>query len=152
MTTNFETESCSRCGGSGRHSFNGEHDICYKCGGKNNGMALTKRGAAAKAYYLAKFQVLATDVKVGDVIANDTTKRLTVLATSIVPSNCRYLKDGVMVDADDMVLIEGAKMSIKLGQNGTVRRLPTAEENDAAIADALKYQETLTKAGTPRKR
>lgn len=152
MTTNFETESCTRCGGTGQHSFNGEHSICYKCDGKNNGMALTKRGRAAKDYYLAKFEITAKDVKVGDIIRTNHIKQLTAVAVSVVPSNARYLKDGVMVQAPDQVLIEGLKQSIKVSPDSAVRRIPTKEENDAAIQDALAYQQTLTKAGTPRKR
>lgn len=152
MTASFETENCTRCGGTGQHSFNGEHSRCYKCDGKNGCRALTKRGIAAKEYYLAKFQLRAADVKVGDVIRADNIKQLTVASVAVVPSRTRFIRDGEWIDAPDQVRIDGPKASIQLGPDSMVRRLPTAEENEAAIADALAYQAALTKAGKPRKR
>lgn len=44
MGTSLETETCGRCGGSGRHSYCQMHgDRCFRCGGR--GRTLTKRGA-----------------------------------------------------------------------------------------------------------
>lgn len=45
----FEKGECGRCDGSGRHSFNGEHDRCYKCNG--TATALTSRGKRAMSAY-----------------------------------------------------------------------------------------------------
>ena len=46
----FEAETCGRCGGSGNYSFNQiDGTRCYGCGG--SGIKLTKRGAAARAFY-----------------------------------------------------------------------------------------------------
>ena len=65
----FETTECSRCGGSGRYSWNAIHgDRCYGCGG--TGTVLTKAGAAAKAAYwaVARAEIPVTDLQVGDLI------------------------------------------------------------------------------------
>lgn len=148
MTTAFETEACTRCGGTGHYSFNGEHSRCYKCDGKNGARSLTKRGVAAKAYYLAKFRVAASDIKVGDMIETGNGQKLRVVEIKT---------------KDETVVINGEKRQVKTlglignswayytGPSVIVRRYPTPEENDAAIADALAYQATLTKAGKPRK-
>lgn len=152
MSTPFETEPCTRCGGTGRYSFNGEHDRCYKCDAKNGSRSLTQRGAAAREYYLAQFQLRAADVRVGDVIRTDKIRQLTVTAVAIVPSRARFMRDGEWIDAPDQVRIDGPKASIKLDLDSVVRRLPTAEEKESAVADALAYQSTLTKTGKPRKR
>lgn len=33
MKIGYKYETCSRCNGTGRYSFNGKHSICYKCNG-----------------------------------------------------------------------------------------------------------------------
>lgn len=152
MTTIFETEHCSRCDGTGSYSFNGEHSRCYKCDGKNGARALTKRGLAAKEFYLSKLRMKAGDVRVGDVIATDRVKQLTVVEVATVPAPGKIKRDGVWVAAPDQVLITGPKMVLQLSPENIVRRLPTVEERDAMHAEALAYQDTLTKAGKPRKR
>jgi hypothetical protein len=146
--TSFETEKCSRCGGSGQHSFNGEHSRCYKCDGKNNGLALTKRGHAAKAYYLAKFQINIDQVKEGDLVSKDGYK---IRVTEIVPFTRKVKINGVSSEIS-VVRLQGKNMGLELTPTSTVRRFPKDEENVAAIADALEYQSTLTKTGSPRKR
>lgn len=46
----FDTKPCSRCGGSGRYSYNQiDGDRCYGCGGA--GVQLSKKGAAARKAY-----------------------------------------------------------------------------------------------------
>ncbi len=43
--TEFERETCSRCGGSGEHSYNPRDGyVCFKCGGRC--VTLTKKGKA----------------------------------------------------------------------------------------------------------
>lgn len=147
MTTAFETELCSRCGGTGKHSFNGEHSRCYKCDGKNGGKAYTKRGAAAKAYYLAKFQVPAETIQIGDTVSHGM-GRFKVVEIKTFESNVKI--NGVAKTIANVALI-GAATSYQTTVGSLVRRYPTEAENEVAIADALAYQETLTKAGTPRK-
>lgn len=66
--SHFESEACSRCGGTGRHSFNGQHSICYKCGGAK--MTLTRAGLAARAAWLEANidEVSPAEIRVGDTI------------------------------------------------------------------------------------
>ena len=66
MALTFETRECSRCGGSGRYSFNQIHgDMCYGCHGK--GRQMTKRGIAAREIWMeiARPTIPVTDVKPG---------------------------------------------------------------------------------------
>lgn len=63
----FEAVTCGRCGGCGQYSFNLMHGtVCFGCNGQ--GIKLTKRGLAAKAYYDSLRMVKVCDVKVGDVV------------------------------------------------------------------------------------
>lgn len=155
MTTAFETEVCSRCGGTGHFSFNGEHSRCYKCDNKNGARAYTKRGAAAKAYYLAKFQVPAEEIKIGDKI-RDTQQRIQQLTVAKIErsvSTARVWISGVEQPKFEQVTFTNeVGLSVSYRVDSLVRRIPTAEENEAAIADALRYRETLTKEGKPRRR
>lgn len=68
ITVKFETEECSRCGGSGSYSFNlRDGDKCLKC--NRSGLQTSRRGMAArKAYDLVMdgMQKIWSDVKPGD--------------------------------------------------------------------------------------
>jgi hypothetical protein len=147
MTTAFETEVCSRCGGTGHFSFNGEHSRCYKCDNKNGARAYTKRGAAAKAYYLAKFQVPAASIVAGELVSITGVK----LRVKEVKNGSRTVKINGVAQERAFVELVGEKSSFQVSPDALVRRFPTEAENEAAIQDALAYQETLTKNGTPRK-
>lgn len=68
MKTNFETETCSRCNGSGKYSFCERYlDRCFKCAG--SGVTYSKRGAAARAFYEQLCTIPASQVKIGDRVA-----------------------------------------------------------------------------------
>ena len=82
----FESQPCSRCGGSGSYSYTSEWgSTCFKCGFRKGepgtGYQLTKAGAAAREAWIAANTTTkpAADVQVGDVIApyNDS-RRYTV--------------------------------------------------------------------------
>lgn len=160
--TIFETEVCSRCGGTGRFSHNGEHDRCYKCDGKNGCRSLTKRGAAARAWFDARMTVEPQDVKVGDMIRTRGVKQLTV-------SSITEKKSGEVINTRTgertpivFYVFENAKGFQAAVQKTAkpsdprspwaIRRVLQQAELDEVIAEALAYQETLTKAGKPRKR
>jgi len=152
MTTVFETEVCTRCHGTGHYSFNGEHSRCYKCDGKNGARTYTKRGAAAKTYYEGKLMVPATEIKIGDKIRDMNVKQLTVASIEERKPNGRAWVSGVEIVLSNRIHFTnatGLEMSCEV--DGLVRRIPTAEENEILIADAIAYQDTLTKAGTVRK-
>lgn len=144
MTTAFETEPCSRCGGSGRHSYNQIHgDRCYGCHG--TGKRLTKRGRVAREM-LYKYQSRRVDmIKVGNFILHSAgiyTPKKWCRVDAIAPDalNPGYLK---LTIGDSGLLI---------GKGAYIR---VAESKAAITADvqaAVDYQNTLTKAGKPAKR
>lgn len=153
MTTAFETEACSRCHGTGNFSFNGEHSRCYKCDGKNGCRAYTKRGAAAKAYYEAKLMVSVSEIKTGDKIRTLYIKQLTVAKIEEHAPTGRAWNNGVEIALKNVIEfhnVHGVVIQTFIGE--TIRRIPTTGENAALLADALAYQESLTKDGKPRKR
>lgn len=161
MTTAFETEPCTRCGGTGKFSHNGEHDRCYKCDGKNGARSYTKRGRAAKDFYLRSLVIAPEDVKVGDVIRTYGIKRLTVAKIEMVNSGkAKNLRTGEETDIIHYVytnatgLAGSAQKTQKPVDHNSiyaVRRIPSVEENKRLIAEALAFQATLTKNGKARK-
>lgn len=152
MTTVFETEPCSRCSGTGHYSFNGEHSICYKCGGKNGCRNYTKRGRAAKDYYEGLLAIDAKDVKVGEKLRSPGIKQLTVATITRKPPNGRAWVSGVEIAlSDTFTFANNAGLSLTVGVDSKVRRIPTAEENEVLLKQALTYQESLTLQGKPRK-
>ena len=65
ITDILESETCSRCLGSGRYSYNMmDGDRCYGCSGA--GRRLTKRGQAARNYLQALQELPVELVKPGD--------------------------------------------------------------------------------------
>lgn len=107
----FDTTECSRCGGTGKFSYNQLHgDMCYGCSG--SGKMLTKQAKkASKRIEEIRKQIRSipvSEIKVGDKIWQSLTafsKRdwLTVTKVSLGPS-WGYLKDGVLVLRDTIQL------------------------------------------------
>jgi len=63
--TNWEKETCSRCGGTGKYSSHILYGrTCFKCKGAK--IVFTKRGLAAKKYYIESLKVDVTEIKLGD--------------------------------------------------------------------------------------
>ncbi len=61
----LETQSCTRCGGSGHYSYCQSHGTtCFKCGG--NRIIFSKRGSMANAFLTAIRSKPIDQVKVGD--------------------------------------------------------------------------------------
>jgi len=158
--TKFETVICSRCGGSGEYSYCQMYGkTCFKCHGKRG--VLTKRGAAAKAYYESLLSVPGSELKVGTVIQVKAFLRTPgFYAIERIGSRIQEgssMVDGVMTPYRcEMVEIETAIVC----QSYLADTFPTQtfrvqcdeETKRAAFAKALEYQATLTKEGTPRKR
>ena len=116
MTTIFETETCSRCGGTGHYSHNGEHSRCYKCENKNGARAYTKRGQAAKEFYLSKLEIRADQVNQGDLITV-MGRKLRVL--EVRESNIKGKDGKILID------LVGQFHSATVGPESVVRRWPT---------------------------
>jgi hypothetical protein len=63
--TLFEMGTCSRCGGTGKYSWNAKHGtMCFKCLGK--GKIYTKNGQAALEFYQKSLMKNIEDVEVGN--------------------------------------------------------------------------------------
>jgi len=68
--TKLETQSCTRCGGSGHYSYCQSHGTtCFKCGG--NKIIWTKRGALASSFLTALCSKRADQIVVGEKVKTD---------------------------------------------------------------------------------
>jgi hypothetical protein len=157
----FETKTCTRCGGSGHYSYCQMHGTtCFGCAG--SGKMLTKRGKAAAAYLRALRTVKASEVKFGDCVlmpgvpgfSKTTYFRVERMWTDI--KSCSSTVNGVTKYHNHLNL-EGTSPKGEQQGLGTfaevdVRLVPTKAEAAEQMAKALAYQDTLTVAGTPRKR
>lgn len=161
LKTRFEKETCGRCGGSGRYSYNSMHgSVCYGCGG--HGERLTKRGSAASAFYVASCKVRFADVVVGDVLSfsgvtlNGTpySRKAAVVRREDTTQKFGREVEGVIVwDELPMIGVWNAKNEGEIGRPETlIRKYWPTEINDAKIAAALAYQATLNKLGKLPKR
>lgn len=156
----FETKSCSRCGGSGRYSFNLMHgDRCYGCGG--SGLQHTKRGANARAFFHKSLEKPLSEVKVGDFILFD---------TSMFGGAERWCKVEAIESGPSPYIINGerenaVRYTLQLSRKGksvgsfgglaldhALKSVKNDEELNALKAKALQYQSTLSeKTGKPLK-
>lgn len=165
MTT-LETETCSRCGGTGQYSYCQRYGTkCFKCAGQK--VTLTKRGAAAAAWLEELRSVPAGEVKVGDLIrfeyfAGESMSYFFAAVESIEAPNYKVQNKitGEFETPAGVILLTGSRMkwgkAEKIGAHYQVTRKIrkgwTGPEKAAQFAAALAYQATLTKAGTPRKK
>lgn len=148
MATVFETQTCGRCGGSGHYSYCQRYGtMCFGCNG--TGRKLTKRGAAAKDFLTKSMERLASEIKAGQYV------------WEILGARRRWYKVAAVVEDDTTIRLNPDKGYIKLdlgrGSIYTFRnKLIAVVDNEAdrqrKLDEALEYQETLTKAGKPRKR
>jgi len=128
----FEKQTCARCGGSGRHSYNQLHgDVCYGCGG--SGEQLTKRARRLHSDYLdRKLKALAKpagEVHPGDrVWISDAWRTV----TAVEPTESGYVR------ADGTVLYLTALRTAKV----TLNCLPT---DDVTVHDAAKIRAVMEK-------
>jgi hypothetical protein len=163
----FETETCSRCWGSGLYSYCEKWGhTCFKCGTipgqPGSGKQYTKRGKMAKDFYTALLSKRTTELKPGDAIYNDMrsivggkkwrkvvevypqTAERTGGAVALNPETHEPIYSGYVIE------VEGG--TIHTDGDSLHRVSHTAEEKAPLFAEALAYQESLTKAGTPRKK
>ena len=144
-TTIFENVPCSRCGGSGHYSFNLMHgSTCYGCGGR--GWQHTKRGAAASAFLNKRVTVPASELQVGDKVWGEGI----TLGGGLYHRWMKVL--AIDLEKNVVTMLDGKEPTQCQGFTEFRRKFRTNEEKDAIVAEALAYQETLTKAGEPRKR
>jgi len=149
----LERETCSRCGGGGSYSWCQSHGSrCFKCGGK--GEVLTKRGHAANLYLRSLMTVSVASLEPGDVVRVDGmtagcqmyTCWATVTEVRDEPDNVNG-HTVVVVTKDKFGGCEHHKQP-----TATLQVRFDVEKRREHLAEALKYQAGLTKAGKRRKR
>lgn len=143
----FEIKTCSRCGGTGQYSFNQMHGSrCYGCGGDK--VQYTKRGRAARDFWVASQTVDVTDVRPYDRVIDGRTK-FTVASIETGFRGSRILPDGTEEPMQfvDFVSFQKNRFGYCAGIKVRVQR---AGDEDK-LAAALAYQDSLTATGKPRK-
>lgn len=155
--TTLETETCSRCGGSGSFSYCQTHgDRCFKCHGK--GRHLTKRGEAASVYLTELRSRRADQIVPGDeILAPSGLVGGWHKVISVEPTDTTgwySVGGGVRREArKDLLTIRAEGLGVNgLAPEKMIRVKQTAEQSAQTFAAALAYQATLTKAGKPRAR
>lgn len=138
----LERETCSRCSGSGKHSYCQQYgDRCFKCLGK--GVVLTKRGQAAADYLRTLRSCRADQLKPGDSFSylcsfSGKNEKLTVESVTTKQDGC------IDISTDKLILLS-------ISPNSLFQLNVNQETWSATLIQALEYQSTLTKSGTPRK-
>lgn len=150
----FETETCTRCGGSGHYSYCQMYGTtCFKCRGK--GKTYSKRGESALAYARELRTVPASDIQVGWLIwqsdpAFGQFKAAWYEVESIGEDINRW------TDAEGNIhpylAIATRVMTHCMPSNSAIQAIPTKDRLVEVKALALAYQDTLTKQGKPMKR
>jgi hypothetical protein len=132
----FEYDTCGRCGGTGKHSYNQvSKDICFGCNG--GGLILTKRGVEAQSYFRKLLEMPASDVCVG--------MRVAIFNRNITVKEIRTTDDG------HLRLISSGSDN-HTSPSSVLHIIPSKDQREEYIALALDYQKTLTKTGKISKR
>lgn len=151
----FETEACSRCGGSGWYSHCEEWgETCFQCGYepkvKGTGFRFTKRGKMARAHFLTLLPTRAASaLQSGDKFIKNGSIR--TVAEVVSPSTSAAIVDGVRISEGYVDVHTKAMVFALVPEAEAMKLVPTVADSEAAIAEALKFQASLTKAGKPRK-
>jgi len=138
----FETEPCTRCGGSGSYSYCERFGTtCFKCRG--NKVQFTPRGKAALEYLRALLTSKpASEFKVGETykFGRDNPRTIT------------RLMYGDKVNGVPQLTLVSGDYGLNVSFDTMLHVFPSNAELKVLQDKALKFQATLTKAGTPRKR
>lgn len=151
----FETVTCSRCGGSGKYSYNMMHgDMCYGCSGI--GVKYTKRGLAAKQFFDELLSKPCEQVVAGDKVRIRTKKFHIVTRTDFgnpkIMAENSPLGGAYCGNDTDMVRIEIGNNVHTMYPGTLVRMMHDDAAKAVKIEIAMAYQATLTKSGTVSKR
>lgn len=135
----FEVKTCVRCGGSGRYSFNlMDGSRCYGCSG--NKVVLSKRGAAARAYFLASLDYAVADLVAGDVVYTE--------GAAVMSGKKWRILQNVTDLANGTRCLDFKHHSLHTG--GVVSAAKTLAVRDEKLAAAIAYQSTLADNGKPK--
>lgn len=139
----IETQQCSRCSGTGHHSYCQQWgSTCFKCGG--NGRVYTKKGAAAAAFLKGLRSKRADAFVVGELIFIEAGPMNKACFSKVLES----CKDALNAH---LWWISTAAMGMGVIPDSMQKMGLTAERKAETLKLALDYQDTLTKAGTVRK-
>ena len=163
--TKFESETCSRCGGSGTYSYCTMYgDRCFRCQGARS--TYTTRGAVAKRFFEDSLCVLASDVAMGTLLnTNEYTRgkkrfgRVVKIDVRTEPNGRSWIQatgEWVPSGIGNLIFLceyrDGTADTVETAPGETVRAGWSDSEKAEKLAAALAYQATLTKAGKPRVR
>ena len=164
--TEFERETCSRCGGSGEYSYNPRDEyVCFKCGGRC--VTLTKKGKATAEFFSNSLFVLNSELKKGDYIWHDGFPYPPINEPAgwrkidvITETSARFIgKNGAESSEPKLELSFGKYSSSVVSLGGKSKRYPQDEEGNstkeafrAMKRKAFDYQSTLTKQGKVAKK
>lgn len=133
----FETEPCSRCGGSGRYSFNlMDGDLCYGCNG--TGFKWTTKGGKAWKKFDAMRETEVCNIKVGDKVGvhlglGPKVSFVTVVSVGIAA--WKYTTDGV---AQNCITLHTERIDHVAPENSKIRKAWTKEELYGFYLEAIK--------------
>lgn len=154
--TKFETETCSRCQGTGEYSFCLSYGRrCFKCAGSK--VVYTKKGKAALDYLNILLTKKVKDVQIGD--------RIRVISFTNGGQEYRYfapitrIEDGGRATSNgkDYQMVSLITSHSKFGESGLsispdANIIVKSADYTDLVKKALEYQDTLTKMGKPKKR
>jgi hypothetical protein len=145
----LERETCSRCGGTGQHSYCPQYGTtCFKCSGRKE--VLTKRGYAANLYLTALRSRRADALQVGDQIHYES---MTMGGEVVL---AWYTIKTIAIQEDGRIALEltsrraGPLSVFGMAPDKMVRVVMTPEQKAETLAQAIAFQATLTKQGKPR--
>lgn len=155
MAKLFESETCSRCGGSGQYSYCQSYGTtCFKCHGTKT--TLTKRGAIAQRLFESFCSKRTDQLQPGDKFRDITITAggsaaydwFTVQAVRPDTSHQSSLVNGVMVEHIGLLAIETDKCLFAGWSPSTRVRVSLTHETKRKVADiVLAYQSLLSKTG-----
>ena len=141
----LETETCSRCGGSGHFSYcQSWGTICFRCKGRK--LTYSKRGAAAALYLESLRKKPANQFQPGDLLYVEGIPGFTKSKFYKVLSVWMKIADRceMVIECDGYVYHSDPETMLRKGC--------TAEEKAETLKQALAYQATLTKLGKVAKK
>lgn len=157
MALLFESETCSRCGGSGQYSYCQRYGrTCFKCAG--NKAVLTKRGAVAQAYYVDLLSMPVSELKTGmqirdiGVTNNGDVFNQWLTVVSIEADTTLY--NGQLLPHYRCIIAttkRGERHNIAVPVTNKFRVAATMETKKAKLHLAIAYERSLNKQGKPDK-
>ena len=144
----YENTECSRCGGTGKFSYNlKDGDTCYGCGGRK--VTLTERGQAARKFYEDSLRVAANEVKVGWYIFDSIYSKWNKV-TEINDDPLNFcMVDGVK---RQNIIFTTAKHRSAYPYDAIVKAVEGNDSIKEKMAEALAHQDTLKVDGKPKKK